>query len=95
VLAALLTFSGHLYQMYLLMAGLSAASCFFLPAQTAALPLIVGLRCKTPGNTCSLPACRAFSITFFGKPVQQEKSKNYRNKPDVKQIAKNEGITIL
>ena len=41
VLAALLAFSGHLYQMYLLMAGLSAASCFFLPAQTAALPLIV------------------------------------------------------
>lgn len=41
VLAALLAFSGHLYQMYLLMAGLSAASCFFVPAQTAALPLIV------------------------------------------------------
>jgi MFS transporter, DHA3 family, macrolide efflux protein len=44
VLAALLAFSGHLYQMYLLMAGLSAASCFLLPGQTAALPLIV------PGN---------------------------------------------
>ncbi len=28
-------------RMYLLMAGLSAASCFFIPAQTAALPLIV------------------------------------------------------
>lgn len=41
VLAALLAFSGHLYQMYLLMAGLSAASCFFLPGQTAALPLIL------------------------------------------------------
>jgi MFS family permease len=41
VLAALLAFSGQLYQMYLLMAALSAVSCFFAPAQTAALPLIV------------------------------------------------------
>lgn len=41
VLAALLAFSGQLYQMYLLMAGLSAVSCFFTPAQMAALPVIV------------------------------------------------------
>ena len=41
VLAALLAFSGHLYQMYLLMAGLSAASCFFILGYCAALPLIV------------------------------------------------------
>ncbi|HZD95425.1 MAG TPA: MFS transporter [Candidatus Sulfotelmatobacter sp.] len=41
VLAALLAFSGQLYEMYLLMAGLSAVTCFLTPAQTAALPLIV------------------------------------------------------
>jgi DHA3 family macrolide efflux protein-like MFS transporter len=41
VLAALLAFSTDLYQIYFLVFTLSFVSCFFLPAQTVAIPLMV------------------------------------------------------
>lgn len=41
VIAALLVLPDQLYQMYILVFALSAVSCFFLPAQSVALPLIV------------------------------------------------------
>ena len=79
VLAALLAFSGHLYQMYqmyLLMAGLSAASCFFLPAQTAALPLIVPENELLVANSINVqtlqlnqifaPAVVGFAVAWLG-----------------------------
>ncbi len=41
VIAALLVLPTELYQIYILVFALSAVSCFFLPAQSVALPLIV------------------------------------------------------
>jgi MFS family permease len=41
VIAALLVLPTQLYQMYILVFALSAVSCFFLPAQSVSLPLIV------------------------------------------------------
>lgn len=41
VLAVLLAFSTELYQVYVLVFALSSVSCFFLPAQTVAIPLLV------------------------------------------------------
>ena len=41
ILAALLAISTELYQIYLLVFALSCVSCFFLPAQTVAIPLLV------------------------------------------------------
>ena len=41
VLAALLAVSTELYQIYFLAFALSCVSCFFLPAQTVAIPLLV------------------------------------------------------
>jgi DHA3 family macrolide efflux protein-like MFS transporter len=77
VLAALLAFSGQLYQMYILMAGLSAASCFFLPAQTAALPLIVTQNELLVANSLSVqtsqlnqifaPALVGFAVAWLGE----------------------------
>lgn len=77
VLAALLAFSGHLYQMYLLMAGLSAASCFFIPAQTAALPLIVPENELLVANSINVqtlqlnqifaPAVVGFAVAWLGE----------------------------
>lgn len=76
VLAALLAFSGHLYQMYLIMAGLSAASCFFLPGQTAALPLIIPDNELLVANSINVqtlqlnqifaPAVVGFAIAWLG-----------------------------
>jgi DHA3 family macrolide efflux protein-like MFS transporter len=40
-LAVVLAFAVDLYQVYLLVFALSAVSCFFLPAQTVAIPLLV------------------------------------------------------
>jgi MFS transporter, DHA3 family, macrolide efflux protein len=77
VLAALLAFSGHLYQMYLLMAGLSAASCFFLPGQTAALPLIIPENELLVANSLNVqtlqlnqvfaPAVVGFAVAWLGE----------------------------
>jgi DHA3 family macrolide efflux protein-like MFS transporter len=77
VLAALLAFSGHLYQMYLLMAGLSAASCFFIPGQTAALPLIVPENELMVANSINVqtlqlnqifaPAIVGFAVAWLGE----------------------------
>ena len=77
VLAALLAFSGHLYQMYLLMAGLSAASCFFIPGQTAALPLIVPENELLVANSINVqtlqlnqifaPAVVGFAVAWLGE----------------------------
>jgi len=77
VLAALLAFSGHLYQMYLLMAGLSAASCFFVPAQIAALPLIVPENELMVANSINVqtlqlnqifaPAVVGFAVAWLGE----------------------------
>lgn len=41
VLVALLPFASHFYQLYVLFFLLSAVSCFFLPAQTTAIPRLV------------------------------------------------------
>jgi len=41
VIAALLVLPSELYQIYILVFALSAISCFFLPAQSVAIPLIV------------------------------------------------------
>ena len=41
VIAALLVLPSELYQIYILVFALSAVSCFFLPAQSVAIPLIV------------------------------------------------------
>lgn len=41
VLAVGLAFASHLWETYALFAALSAVSCFFLPAQTAAIPQLV------------------------------------------------------
>ncbi|HZI58315.1 MAG TPA: MFS transporter [Verrucomicrobiae bacterium] len=77
VLAALLAFSGQLYQMYLLMAALSAVSCFFAPAQTAALPLIVPENELLVANSISVqtlqltqifaPAVVGFALVWLGE----------------------------
>jgi len=77
VLAALLAFSNHLYQMYLLMAGLSAASCFFLPGQTAALPLIIPENELLVANSINVqtlqlnqvfaPAVVGFAVAWLGE----------------------------
>jgi DHA3 family macrolide efflux protein-like MFS transporter len=77
VLAALLAFSGHLYQMYLLMAGLSAASCFFIPGQMAALPLIVPENELMVANSINVqtlqlnqifaPAVVGFAVAWLGE----------------------------
>lgn len=77
VLAALLAFSGQLYQMYFLMAGLSAVSCFFTPAQTAALPLIVPDNELLVANSISVqtlqlnqifaPAVVGFAVAWLGE----------------------------
>lgn len=77
VLAALLAFSGQLYQMYLLMAGLSAVSCFFTPAQTAALPLIVPENELLVANSINVqtlqlnqifaPAVVGFAVVWLGE----------------------------
>jgi MFS family permease len=77
VLATLLAFSGHLYQMYLLMAGLSAASCFFLPGQTAALPLIIPANELLVANSINVqtlqlnqifaPAVVGFAVAWLGE----------------------------
>jgi MFS family permease len=77
VLAALLAFSGHLYQMYFLMAGLSAVSCFFTPAQTAALPLIVPENELLVANSINVqtlqlnqifaPAVVGFAVVWLGE----------------------------
>lgn len=40
-LVVLLAFAGELYQIYAITLALSAVSCFFVPAQTAAIPLLV------------------------------------------------------
>jgi DHA3 family macrolide efflux protein-like MFS transporter len=76
LLAALLVFSGHLYQMYLLMAGLSAASCFLLPGQTTALPLIVPENELLVANSINVqtlqlnqifaPAMVGFAVAWLG-----------------------------
>ena len=62
--------------MYLLMAGLSAASCFFLPAQTAALPLIVPENELLVANSINVqtlqlnqifaPAVVGFAVAWLG-----------------------------
>lgn len=77
VLAALLALSGHLYQMYLLMAGLSAASCFFLPGQTAAMPLILPENELLVANSINVqtlqlnqvfaPAVVGFAVAWLGE----------------------------
>ncbi|MGH9906498.1 MAG: MFS transporter, partial [Pyrinomonadaceae bacterium] len=41
MLAALLAVSTELYQLYLITFALSCVSCFFLPAQMVAIPLLV------------------------------------------------------
>ena len=79
MLAALLAFSGHLYQMYLLMAVLSAASCFFVPGQTAASPLIVPENESTVANSINVqtlqlnqifaPAVVGFAVAWLGKRI--------------------------
>ncbi len=42
VLAAFFAFASSLHQLYFLFLALSAVSCFFMPAQTAAIPLLAG-----------------------------------------------------
>ena len=76
VLAALLAFSGQLYQMYLLLAGISAVSCFFTPAQTAALPLIIPENELLVANSINVqtlqlnqifaPAVVGFAVAWLG-----------------------------
>ncbi|HEX4606134.1 MAG TPA: MFS transporter [Candidatus Angelobacter sp.] len=77
VLATLLAFSGELYQMYLLMAGISAVSCFLVPAQTATLPLILAERELLVANAISVqtlqlnqifaPAIVGFALVWLGE----------------------------
>ena len=77
VLAALLAFAGPLYQMYLLMAGISAVSCFLVPAQTATLPLILAENELLVANAVSVqtlqlnqifaPAIVGFALVWLGE----------------------------
>jgi MFS family permease len=77
VLAALLAFSGQLYQMYLLMAAISAVSCFLAPAQTATLPLILAENELLVANAISVqtlqlnqifaPAIVGFALVWLGE----------------------------
>jgi DHA3 family macrolide efflux protein-like MFS transporter len=77
VLAALLAFAGQLYQMYLLMAAISAVSCFLLPAQTATLPMILAENELLVANAISVqtlqlnqifaPAIVGFVLVWVGE----------------------------
>ena len=77
VLAASLAFAGQLYQMYFLMAGISAVSCFVMPAQIATLPLILAENELLVANAISAqtlqlnqifaPAIVGFALVWVGE----------------------------
>ncbi len=79
VLAALLVFPGGLSPIYGIVLALSAVSCFFLPAQTAMIPLLVEkeeLLVANAANTqtfylCKIigPAAAGLLVAHFGENV--------------------------
>lgn len=79
VLAVMLAFVHDLSLLYLLFFGLSAVSCFFMPAQTSAIPVLVGkdeLLVANAANTQSIhfnkiisPAVAGFLVAWAGEKI--------------------------
>ncbi|MGB7624018.1 MAG: MFS transporter [Terriglobia bacterium] len=79
VLAVMLGLVHDLSLLYLLFFGLSAVSCFFMPAQTSAIPVLVGkdeLLVANAANTQSIhfnkiisPAVAGFLVAWAGEKV--------------------------
>ncbi|MBZ5553260.1 MAG: MFS transporter [Acidobacteriia bacterium] len=79
VLALMLVFAHDLSLLYLLFFGLSAVSCFFMPAQTSAIPVLVSkdeLLVANAANTQSIhfnkiisPAVAGFLVAWAGEKV--------------------------
>jgi MFS transporter, DHA3 family, macrolide efflux protein len=79
VLAVMLALTHDLSTLYLLFFALSAVSCFFMPAQTAAIPVLVGkeeLLVANAANTQSIhfnkiisPAVAGFLVAWAGEKI--------------------------